>query len=110
MNRRCRDAVSYTHLATARYYNFNGLDRVLIKGDPENVWYYDGLLCSDEEYSMNVDNDEVVGAENAITVFVNCKIHGENETLLGVVGVGVRIDSLQQILQDYQDKFGMNAC
>lgn len=104
------DSVFLVSSATARYYNFNGLDRVLIKGDPENVWYYDGLLCSDEEYSMNVDNDEVVGAENAITVFVNCKIHGENETLLGVVGVGVRIDSLQQILQDYQDKFGMNAC
>ena len=25
---------------------------------------------------MNVDNDEVNGADNAITVFVNCKIFG----------------------------------
>ena len=103
------DSVFLVSAATARYYNFNGLDRVLVQGDPENVWYYDGLIGSDEEYSMNVDNDEVAGAENAITVFVNCKIRGENDTLLGVVGVGVRIDSFQQILQDYQDKFGMNA-
>ena len=53
MNQQYRDkdaAVSYTHLvflvsaATGRYYNFNGLDRVLVKGDPENAWYYDCLL------------------------------------------------------------------
>lgn len=103
------DSVFLVSAETARYYNFNGLDRVLQQGDPENVWYYDSILRSDEEYSMNVDNDEVVGAENAITVFVNCKIHGESDELLGVVGVGVRITSLQRTLQDYQDKFDMSA-
>lgn len=103
------DSIFLVSTATSRYYNFNGLDRVLVEGDPENVWYYDGMLDSDEEYSMNVDNDEVEGAQNAITVFVNCKIHGNDGSLLGVVGVGVRINSLQRTLKEYQDQFNMDA-
>ena len=103
------DSVFLVSAATARYYNFNGLDRVLKKDDPENVWYYDGILHSEEEYSMNVDNDEVAGAENAVTVFVNCKIRDNDGTLLGVVGVGVRINTLQQTLRGYQNKFELCA-
>ncbi|BFL47601.1 diguanylate cyclase [Lactonifactor longoviformis] len=99
------DSVFLVSAATARYYNFNGLDRVLEPDDPENKWYYDVLLPSDAEYAMNVDNDEVANAENAITLFVNCKIKDGAGKLLGVVGVGVRIDQLQSILQKYQDNF-----
>ena len=61
------DSVFLVSAASARYYNFNGLDRVLEPGDPENFWYFDDLLSSDAEYTMNVDNDQVAGADNAIT-------------------------------------------
>lgn len=103
------DSVFLVSSATARYYNFNGLDRVLEPGDPENAWYYDGVLNYTEDYGMQVDNDEVEGADNAITVFVNCKIKSNDGSLLGVVGVGVRINSMQQMFRDYQEQFGMKA-
>ena len=102
------DSVFLVSAATSRYYNFNGLDRVLRPDDPEDAWYYKDFLPSDEEYNMNVDNDQVVGAQDAITLFVNCKIW-EGDTLLGVVGVGVRIDYLQKMLQNYHDAFNVNA-
>ena len=47
--------------STNNYYNFNGLDRNLVRGEDENVWYYN-FLQSGEEYSLNIDNDEVAGA------------------------------------------------
>ena len=103
------DSVFLVSAATSRYYNFNGLDRVLVRGDPENVWYFQDLLDSGAEYTMNVDNDQVAGAENAVTVFVNCKIRDGDGGLLGVVGVGVRIDGLQRTLQEYRDQFGVEA-
>ena len=103
------DSVFLVSAASAHYYNFNGLDRVLDPSSPENNWYFGVLLNSNDEYTMNVDNDEVAGADNAITVFINCKIRDNDGTLLGVVGVGVRIDSLQRILQTYQDQFDVNA-
>lgn len=104
------DSVFLVSAATSRYYNFNGLDRVLDPNEPEDVWYYDDLLGTDVEYTMNVDNDQVSGAGNAITLFVNCKIRDGEGDLLGVVGVGVRIDGLQRTLQSYRDQFYVEAC
>ena len=104
------DSVFLVSKSTSRYYNFNGLDRVLSREDPENAWYFDGMLNSNAEYSMNIDNDQVEGAQNAITVFVNCRIKDGSGDVLGIVGVGVRIDYLQDILQNYQNEFHVNAC
>lgn len=103
------DSVFLVSASTARYYSFHGLDRVLTEDNPENEWYYE-LLDSTEEYSLKVDNDEVADAGNRITVFVNCKIKDANGKVLGIVGVGLRIDSLQRTLQSYRDEFGVNAC
>lgn len=103
------DSVFLVSAATCRYYNFGGLDRILDPNDPEDVWYYNDLLGTDAEYTMNVDNDQVSGAGNAITLFVNCKIRDSEGELLGVVGVGVRIDGLQRTLQSYRDQFYVEA-
>lgn len=101
------DSVFLVSARTSRYYHFNGLDRVLAPGDPENVWYYD-FLASDAESSLNIDNDQA--ANDEITVFVNCRItDGEGETI-GVVGVGFLVDQIQALLQSYEEKFGVKAC
>ena len=47
--------------------------------------------------------------KNGITVFVNCRIKDSNGTTLGVVGVGLRVDHLQTLLKEYEDKFGVNS-
>lgn len=104
------DSVFLVTADTARYYNFNGFDRTLEEGDPENVWYY-SLLQSDLEYSLAVDNDQVYGANDEITVFINCKIFAPDSTdVLGVVGVGIRIEYLKELLQSYEEKFHLKAC
>lgn len=102
------DSVFLVSAATGRYYSFKGMDRVLTKDNPENVWYF-RLLDSPLEYSMNVDNDEVNGADNEITVFVNCKIINAAGKVLGVVGVGIRIASLKDVLKSYEEKYGVTA-
>ena len=101
------DSVFLVSAATSRYYNFNGIDRVLTEDSPENAWYYD-LLKSDAEY-LNVDNDEVEGADNVLTVFVNCKVKAGDGSILGIVGVGIRIDYLEELLRTYEDKFNVTA-
>lgn len=102
------DSVFLVSSATERYYNFNGVDRVLTEGNPENTWYYD-LMDSDMEYSLNVDNDEVEGAENEITVFVNCKVVDDGGAVVGVVGVGIRINYLKEMLGKYERRFHVQA-
>lgn len=102
------DSVFLVSAATSRYYNFNGVDRILTEDSPENTWYYK-LLQSDEEYSLNVDNDEADGADNVITVFVNCKVKADDGSTLGIVGVGIHIEYLKELLQSYEDKFDVTA-
>ena len=102
------DSVFLVSAATNRYYNFNGVDRVLTQDNEENVWYYT-FLNDTADYSMNVDNDEVENANNDITVFVNCKIKDTHGGVMGVVGVGLRINTLQSLLRSYEDEFGVDA-
>ena len=93
---RPRDAITPLH------------DRVLTRDNPENTWYF-RLMNSDQEYALHVDNDEVRGADNKITVFVNCKVKDSAGRVLGVVGVGIRIDSLPKLLKSYEEKYRVTA-
>ena len=100
------DSVFLVSANTGRYYHFNGLDRVLAEDDPENVWYYE-FLESDEEYSLNIDNDEA--ASDEITTFINCKINDTGGQTLGVVGVGFRVGTLQELLRYYEENYDVKA-
>lgn len=102
------DSVFLVSSASGRYYNFNGLDRVLKEGEAENKWYFE-LLDSDQEYSLNVDNDEVEGADNEITVFINCKIQENDGNVLGVIGVGIRMNHMKELLAEYEEKYNLEA-
>lgn len=102
------DSVFLASVQTGRYYYFNGLDRDLTRDNAENEWFYQ-FLEQDEEYTINIDNDEVEGAGNEITVFINCRILGADGQTTGVVGVGFRVNFLQSLLKSYEDDFGVKA-
>lgn len=102
------DSVFLASKSTGRYYTFKGVDRVLTPDNPENVWFYK-LLNDSKNYFLVVDNDEVAGADNALTIFVNCQIKNAQGEIIGAVGVGFRVDYLQELLRDYEKQFGINA-
>ncbi len=100
------DSVFLVSAKTSRYYHFNGLDRTLDRGNPENDWYY-AFLDAKEEYSLNIDNDEA--ARDEITVFINARIAGSDGHTMGIVGVGFRVDTLQALLRQYEEECGVGA-
>lgn len=102
------DSVFLASAKTARYYHFRGLDRDLPPDNPENVWFYQ-FLESDVEYSLNIDNDEVKEADNGITVFINCRIEGPDGDTIGIVGVGFRVDYLQEMFRTYEEKYDVKV-
>lgn len=99
------DSVFLVSTASDRYYHFHGIDRVLKEDNDENIWYY-SFLQGEEDYALNIDNDEA--ADNEITVFINCKIY-DGQRVAGVVGVGFRVDSLQALLGHYEKTSGIRA-
>lgn len=102
------DSVFLASVQTRRYYYYNGLDRILEEGDRENDWFYD-FLEQDSDYGIQIDNDQVDGAGNEVTVFINCRIRNQEGGVMGVVGVGFRVDSLQSLLRSYESNFNVNA-
>lgn len=103
------DSVFLVSTQTNRYYHFNqGIDRVLTKGNPENEWYY-SFLQDGKEYEINIDNDEVQSANNEINIFINCKIFSPDGEIMGVVGVGFAVDTIQEMLHNYEKNFQVRA-
>lgn len=103
------DSVFLVSVKTNRYYHFDkGIDRVLTDGNPENEWYY-SFLEDSREYSLNIDNDEVQLANNEINIFINCKIFSPNGEVMGVVGVGLGVDTMQEIFRNYEDTFQLRS-
>ncbi|WP_231371663.1 diguanylate cyclase [Oxalobacter paraformigenes] len=100
------DSVFLVSANTKRYYHFSGLNRTLEKNNPENTWYY-SFIQDNDEYSLNIDNDEAT--DDSITVFVNCKIRNAHGSVMGVVGVGFKVDSLQKLLHAYDEQFNVEA-
>lgn len=102
------DSVFLASASTRHYYNFDGFDRVLEEEDPENTWFFD-FMEETAEYAVVIDNDQVEGANDEVTVFINCRIEDEAGKTMGVVGVGLRVDSLQQLLKKYDAEYGVQT-
>lgn len=103
------DSVFLVSTHTNRYYHFNsGVDRILTPDNPENDWYY-SFLQDTKEYNLNIDNDEVQSANNEINIFINCKIYSPTGEVMGIVGVGFGVDTMQQMFRDYEKNFQLRA-
>lgn len=103
------DSVFLVSTQTNRYYHFrSGVDRILAKDNPENEWYY-SFLEDSREYNLNIDNDEVRAANNQINLFVNCKIFSPDGQIMGIVGVGFGVDTMQEMFRNYEKTFQIRA-
>ena len=100
------DSVFLVSDATKRYYHFQGINKIVTPQDEHDIWYY-AFTEADLVYDLDVDNDEV--SDDALTVFVNCRIEDEDGTLMGVVGVGLKMDLIQALLHHFETEFNLTA-
>lgn len=99
------DSVSLISAKSNIYYHFDGINKIVSRQDAHDVWYYD-FIESGNAYKLNVDVDEV---NNELTIFVDSRIEAPDGTLLGVVGVGVKMSHLQAMLEKYETDYDLKA-
>ena len=90
---------------TRRYYTPAGINKII---DPEHYEYdrwYSKFVDSGLEYDLDVDSDEF--SQDAWTVFVNCRMNGDNGKMLGVCGVGVRMTSSQELFYNLEKDYNV---
>lgn len=93
------DTVFVVSEATGNYYTNNGFNKTISKEDAHDVWYYI-FKESGLSYDLDVDVDEV--HDKRWTIFINTRIEDENGNLLGVGGIGVRMDEVQKAFIKYE--------
>ena len=88
-----------------RYFTCDGLYKII---DPVNDYYdrwYNEFITKDILYEMNADADEARGG--IWTVFVNYKVYDDAGNFLGVCGVGIEINELQNLIRDFEEEYGV---
>lgn len=90
---------------TKRYYTPDGIFKIVnTEGDAHDIWY-SVFLQQDNEFALDVDVDEV--NEKAWTVFLDVKIRDDAGRLLGVCGVGVVMQDIQDLFKEYENRYGV---
>ncbi|SKA90418.1 diguanylate cyclase (GGDEF) domain-containing protein [Paucidesulfovibrio gracilis DSM 16080] len=87
---------------TNRYYHYEGVQKRISPEDDHDVWYYK-FLGTGLDYQLDVDTDEVTGG--ILTIFMNHRLEDYDGRLLGVTGVGVRMDHVAELLRETQEKY-----
>ncbi len=90
---------------THRYYTPKGIDKIVNpQNDPYDIWYQ-LFLDSGKDLDLDTDRDQVNGYR--WTVFVNTRVIGADGSLLGVCGVGLFMDDLQELVSSSEKEYGV---
>ena len=84
------------------YYHPGGTLKRISRMDLHDVWYYE-FAARGVEYDLDVDTSEAEG--QALTLFINYKVRGYDGELLGVAGVGLRLDWVAGLVSSFEGKY-----
>jgi len=87
---------------TRNYYFSDGVLKTVRENDPRDVWYF-RVRDMKDEYEVNLDPDEA--NRDTLTIFINYRLTDQHGGYLGVTGVGLTVDAVRRMIDDYQRRF-----
>ncbi len=91
--------------ATTEIYTPSGISKVVNpEQDAYDIWYQI-FLDSGKELDLDTDRDQV--NDYRWTVFVNVRMHDDDGSLLGICGVGLFMDELQELVESCENEYGL---
>jgi len=91
---------------TGNYYYQDGLNKTVSENDEHDIWYYN-FIASGHEYDLEVDTNETNG--NIVTVFVNFRVESRDGRLLGVIGVGLQVNAIEDTIRSYEKDYDLSV-
>lgn len=88
--------------SSRNYYYYDGVLKQISPHDSHDIWYYD-FVNSKKEVDLDVDTDEA--SSGVLTIFINYRLVDFSGNLLGVVGVGVKLDQIAAKLQQKKEQY-----
>lgn len=88
---------------TRIYYHADGLRRGIAEDNPRDAWYF-RVRAMASDYEVNIDPDEA--HQDAITIFINYRVHDYAGRYIGATGVGLSVTAVKKLLETYQNRYG----
>ena len=91
---------------TRNYYYNQGILKQVKSAEPRDAWYF-RVRTIQQPYELNVDKD--MAHEDALTIFVNYRVFDYQNRYIGAAGVGLTVDSVQGMINSYQNRYHRNV-
>lgn len=91
---------------TGVYYHANGILKKVREGEPRDAWYY-RVRNMARDYEINVDLD--MANRDTLTIFINHRVLDYRGHFIGATGVGLAVDSVSKVIENYQNRYGRNV-
>lgn len=88
---------------TRVYYTAEGILKIVDEAEPRDKWYF-RVRQWPEPYEISLDPD--MAHNDAMTIFINYLVYDYKGNYIGVAGVGLTVSAVQQLINDYQKKYG----
>lgn len=87
---------------SSNYYQASGLLKQVRQTESRDTWYY-RVRKLDTPYEINVDPD--MAAKDELTIFVNYRVFDYQDRFIGATGIGLSVDSVRQLIDNYQQRY-----
>ena len=84
------------------YYSVNGIVKSVREDVARDAWYF-RVRDMNEPYEINVDPDIV--NRDVLTIFINNKVFDYRQQFIGATGVGLTVDTVNSMIDDYQQRY-----
>lgn len=89
--------------ASHTYYSTGGILKAVNRKEARDTWYF-RVRDMSEPYEINVDPD--MANRDKLTIFINYRVVDYEKRFIGATGVGLTVDTVNRLIDDYQKRYG----
>jgi len=89
--------------SSGNYYHPSGVLKRVSTDNPDDHWYFD-TKNSHNPYVINIDRD--TADKRRLSIFVNYRIEDKSGKFIGVIGVGLSLQTVVELIENYQKRYG----
>jgi diguanylate cyclase (GGDEF)-like protein len=85
------------------YYHPTGVLKKISEANEDESWYFQAKK-SHHPYVINIDRD--TADHRRLSIFVNYRIEDKSNNFIGIIGVGLALQSVVELIENYQKRYG----
>lgn len=88
---------------TRLYYHPSGVLKKVSEANKDQSWYFQAKN-SPHPYVINIDRD--TADQRRLSIFVNYRIEDKSGHFIGIIGVGLSLQTVVELIENYQKRYG----